>query len=457
MQENEYRENEKVLYKTRVKLSLQHKEPEEVECFVTEGHVVIEAKEPIKVPLSRIKDCQVSTEWSPVLPTRAQQPLTGTMTLTFLDDLEKKRKISFEAVAGDLYSLKGTVNAQIAKQVELPFEFASFWRRLAAYVVDGILVSIISGIISGIGGIGDMPKWWGIAWGIVGFLVAMFYYVGPYSRSGQTVGKSLLGIKVAAIDGVPLNWRKGFLRYFGYIPSAIVFFMGFLWLIWDRDKQAWHDKIAGTCVVRDWVTREELREVTDVSQARRRQKRWLLGLGIPALLIVLGCSAWSFSFLQSSLDEVGAMGPWPGPEVSPREAMAVDLSHLGLNMSVTENAQKVSTGLNFSEGIWVTYKSGNQDAVYLSGYKYDDIKTADKDFEGVQTYAQEHCGAHTWVSIGTTGVAHCEFSDAYEKIFWNDYWIVDIVALEGTEFTPAVLVDKVRDAIANHWVEMKNL
>jgi hypothetical protein len=87
---NEYKENEKVVYKTIGKLSLQHKKPEEVGCLVTQEHVVIEAEQPIKIPLSRIKHCDtamgsISVSYS----TLPQEPLSGTATLTFLDDFDE--------------------------------------------------------------------------------------------------------------------------------------------------------------------------------------------------------------------------------------------------------------------------------------------------------------------------------------------------------------------------------
>jgi hypothetical protein len=50
-----------------------------------------------------------------------------------------------------------------------------------------------------------------------------------------------------------------------------------------------------------------------------------------------------------------------------------------------------------------------------------------------------------------SGIIHCQFTDAYDKILWNEHWIVNIVAMEGTEVGPDLLVDQVRDAIADHW------
>ena len=112
MEEVEYKDNEKVLDKITVKLKLPQKEPEDVECFVTRKHVIIESEEPIKISVLKIKDFQVQTSTKAqymTYPFRDQQPLSGTATLTFLDDLNQKRKLALEAAAGSLYGFKTTI------------------------------------------------------------------------------------------------------------------------------------------------------------------------------------------------------------------------------------------------------------------------------------------------------------------------------------------------------------
>jgi uncharacterized RDD family membrane protein YckC len=145
-----------------------------------------------------------------------------------------------------------------------------------------IIFLLVGGLISRLGGNED---WWTVTAGIISLTIPVVYFVWPYSTRGQTLGKKMLRIKVVSLDGSPLNWRKGILRSAGYIVSFSTL-LGFLWSIWDADKQAWHDKLAGTRVVWAWVGREQLQGTIDLSEARRSQKRWLLGLGIPSLLIL---------------------------------------------------------------------------------------------------------------------------------------------------------------------------
>jgi uncharacterized RDD family membrane protein YckC len=71
-----------------------------------------------------------------------------------------------------------------------------------------------------------------------------------WATTGQTLGKMALGIKVIGADGAPVSWGKAILRYVGYIVSGLVLGLGFIWVAFDARRQGWHDKIAGTYVVR---------------------------------------------------------------------------------------------------------------------------------------------------------------------------------------------------------------
>lgn len=57
-----------------------------------------------------------------------------------------------------------------------------------------------------------------------------------------------MGVKIFSTDGSPMTFWKAIAKYFGYFISGPC--LGFLWIIWDEQKQGWHDKIAGTYVIR---------------------------------------------------------------------------------------------------------------------------------------------------------------------------------------------------------------
>jgi uncharacterized RDD family membrane protein YckC len=120
---------------------------------------------------------------------------------------------------------------------------ASFGRRLVALIVDGIVIGVVEGIALAIFGTG---AGYGIST-LFGLLYVALLEGGP---RGQTLGKMALGIRVIDFNtGGPIGYARGFLRYIGKLISAIACFLGYLWMLWDKEKQTWHDKIATTVVV----------------------------------------------------------------------------------------------------------------------------------------------------------------------------------------------------------------
>lgn len=120
---------------------------------------------------------------------------------------------------------------------------ASFGRRLVALIVDIIALGVVYGILYAIA---DTT----VAYGVT-ILVALAYYAvlegGP---RGQTLGKMALDIRVVDFSsGGPIGYGRGALRYIGRIISGIPCYLGYLWMLWDKEKQTWHDKIATTVVV----------------------------------------------------------------------------------------------------------------------------------------------------------------------------------------------------------------
>jgi uncharacterized RDD family membrane protein YckC len=82
---------------------------------------------------------------------------------------------------------------------------------------------------------------------VLGFSVV--YFVGFWSTDGQTIGKTILGLRVVTSDGSQRSAAKAFLRYIGYIVNTLLLSIGFLWAAFDQRRQGWHDKIAGTLVI----------------------------------------------------------------------------------------------------------------------------------------------------------------------------------------------------------------
>ena len=140
--------------------------------------------------------------------------------------------------------------------------YAGFWIRFASYLIDVIPIGIIGGILNvstGTGyscrfdssnayscnaGTGYIGTW-------VGFLILGVYWVLTWSLLGASLGQKALGMRVVnAINGERIDIVKAVLRYVGFVISAIPFALGLIWAGFDPRKQGWHDKIAGTYVVR---------------------------------------------------------------------------------------------------------------------------------------------------------------------------------------------------------------
>jgi uncharacterized RDD family membrane protein YckC len=120
---------------------------------------------------------------------------------------------------------------------------ASFWLRLAAALIDGVLLGVIGSIINLIVG-----RTLGSA---VNLLLGLAYYAYlEGSPSGQTLGKRAMSIRVIDFNGGgPIGPGRALIRYIGRIVSAIPCGLGYWWMLWDSEKQTWHDKFATTVVV----------------------------------------------------------------------------------------------------------------------------------------------------------------------------------------------------------------
>jgi uncharacterized RDD family membrane protein YckC len=120
---------------------------------------------------------------------------------------------------------------------------AGFWRRFAGFLIDAIVVGIANGILTGILGKG--------AGSGLGAVVSAAYFTAFIgAERGQTLGQMALGIRVLGLDtGSSIGYGRAFLRWLVSIVSGIVILLGYLWMLWDGERQCWHDKAANDVVV----------------------------------------------------------------------------------------------------------------------------------------------------------------------------------------------------------------
>ena len=117
----------------------------------------------------------------------------------------------------------------------LTYPRATFWERAGAGFIDIILVSILSIMVGG-------PP--------LGFLLGFAYFIALWAWKGTTVGGIILNLRVVRSDGQKISVPVAIVRALTGAFGLMTLLLGFIWIAWDSERQAWQDKVAGTVVVR---------------------------------------------------------------------------------------------------------------------------------------------------------------------------------------------------------------
>ena len=169
------------------------------------------------------------------------------------------------------FSLQGALETE--EEDEEPAETGSweralrggFWQRYMAFAVDSVILFFVIVIFILLG---FVAVEWGSAGGRalpflrqvriilpiflpLAFVLATAYFTVFHGAGGQTIGKMIFGLRVVQTDGNALSFFQAFGRALLYAVSAFPFFLGFYWAGFTSKKLAWHDRIAGTMVVRE--------------------------------------------------------------------------------------------------------------------------------------------------------------------------------------------------------------
>jgi len=175
---------------------------------------------------------------------------------------------------GRLETIEEAGPVEAAAEVKM-LEYRGAWIRLAGFVVDFIVLAVVSFLLLQIL---TLPFW-------VALVIGMIYFVGFWSWRGQTPGKMLIHAKIVKTDGRPMGFGTAFLRYLFYIVpayapillyafrvhvilGAVVALFAFLIIAFDRKKRGVHDRIAGTCVVntRSEALQPDMYEPSDTNE-----------------------------------------------------------------------------------------------------------------------------------------------------------------------------------------------
>ncbi|MRR55207.1 MAG: hypothetical protein EG822_11990 [Deltaproteobacteria bacterium] len=136
--------------------------------------------------------------------------------------------------------------------------YAGFWRRVVACLIDRLLLGLVNLflclfyiLLSGIDWNGEELRTVSLTSAVFGFLLRWLYCTLLESSASQaTIGKALIGIKVSDEQGRRISLLRANARYWAKILSTFTLGFGYLMAGFTRRKQALHDLVAGTLVVR---------------------------------------------------------------------------------------------------------------------------------------------------------------------------------------------------------------
>lgn len=164
-------------------------------------------------------------------------------------------------------------------------EYAGFATRLVAFLIDRMIIFgfvtitvlvanfLLDTLPLGNGSIWEYTQQFLIA--VVAVVNISFYwgyFLVFWTLSGQTPGKALMGVRIVRTNGEPLHIGRAIIRVVGYWVSSILF-LGYLWVLVDNRRQAFHDKLAGTYVVYSWSEAPQLEQMFGIMDHAREHRR----------------------------------------------------------------------------------------------------------------------------------------------------------------------------------------
>ena len=130
--------------------------------------------------------------------------------------------------------------------------YGGFWIRAVAYIIDAILLSIVSAILSIPLAVdyNDLNSASARGSNAIELVLSAIYFILLWTYMGASLGQRIFGLRVVdATTGQPIGLGKAALRWLGLILSFFVCLIGVIWVAFDARKQGWMDKIAGTVVL----------------------------------------------------------------------------------------------------------------------------------------------------------------------------------------------------------------
>lgn len=137
-----------------------------------------------------------------------------------------------------------------------PPEYPGFGRRLLAYLFDVLPITLLTGLVYlstanvKVANRADFLEHRNFVRDLSFAIYVVYCAIMEGSTLQGTLGKRMLGLRVTDLQRRPLSMARSIGRNFAKIVSLLPLGLGFLWALWSKDRQGWHDMIAGTLVVK---------------------------------------------------------------------------------------------------------------------------------------------------------------------------------------------------------------
>lgn len=134
--------------------------------------------------------------------------------------------------------------------------YGGFWLRSVASAIDNVLVLLLCVLFGFIQGVVAPNLSYGtfrgqVVFQLMSLAVSVVYFGWVQAKYQGTPGKRLLGMRLVRSDFAPVEVSRCYARYFASMLSGLVLGVGYLWAAFDSKKRTWHDRMAGTLVIRD--------------------------------------------------------------------------------------------------------------------------------------------------------------------------------------------------------------
>jgi uncharacterized RDD family membrane protein YckC len=135
-------------------------------------------------------------------------------------------------------------------------QYVGFWARFLAFLIDSIVMCLVlaplAWLMWGEGASAALMDPSNTVSNVLQLALSIAVFLGAWIVTSTDPGKKIVSARIVSAKtlGKP-STTQFVVRYLGYYLSLICFGLGFLWIAFDARKQGWHDKLAGTLVIRD--------------------------------------------------------------------------------------------------------------------------------------------------------------------------------------------------------------